>query len=313
MSLSFYPAILHRYLIDIPPKPKVSNDTESPAEVKDGEHTTVDALQKQNDSERNDNINGNGNVEKEGDNTTCSPPSKRQKKASKPKGGQNKGRPRTVPKVADHFRICPTVHHGTECKFGDRCRFAHDVVEYLKKKPKDVGEDCVNYKVFGKCKYGVECRFAKQHLDKDTNANLVNEELYQQTVESMTEADKKQNVLSKELMNRLRKRQFKYEKTAKYLAKMTLKDTKPSTKPTPPSIVSDAPGGVENGVTPPEATTESVTTAITHNIDAPHATIGCVTDEDLIKLRPCEKKKVLLHPFTLYHIIVDTYLNFLET
>ena len=354
---------------------KSSEDGEEAVKQDD---STTKTLQQQTD-----NLNNNATEDKKEENGTKSsdsPPAKRQKKS---KGGQNKARPRTVPKVPDQFRICPNLHRGNECRYGDKCRFAHDVQQYMKTKPADVGEHCVNYQLYGKCKYGVECRFAKNHLAPETFENMVDEERHQaylKEVELSGDSEKSQNVLTRELMNRLRKRQFKYHKTGKYLKKMALKDSKPSEnkKNTTTSSVSntstvpDAPterspgqaGGDEvkenpstETNTPPPTTKTTNGTVTSHNkeaettttttptsttseetsptlttpsstvtiditpptppasqqpedvpdmnsdikvqqtgqvvvISTPLPTVGCVTDEDQIKLRACEKQKV---------------------
>ena len=175
---------------------------------------TTTALQSDNNNANlnNDEQKENGGINNTNTGSPQPPPAKRQKKTK----GQNKSRPRTVPKVADQYRICPNVHRGTQCRFGDKCRFAHDVHQYMATKPADIGEHCVNYQLFGKCKYGVECRFAKNHLVAGTLENMVDEERYQEHLKTASSDEKAQNVLTKELMNRLRKRQFKYEKTGRY-------------------------------------------------------------------------------------------------
>lgn len=165
--------------------------------------------------------------------------------------GQNKGRPRTVPKVASEFRICPTVHRNETCGFGDSCKFLHNIEEYLKNKPPDLGKECVNFKVSGKCRYGVECRFASHHLNEKFE-NVIDKEKMEMTKEASS------NVLSKDLMNVLRKKKYKYERTEKYLKKMNIVDSRPD--------------GVVD--------------------DVAVKTCGPMTDEDTCKLRSCEKKKV---------------------
>ena len=356
-------------------KQQQQKSSEDGEEVVKQDDSTTKTLQQQTD-----NLNNNATEDKKEENGTKSsdsPPAKRQKKS---KGGQNKARPRTVPKVPDQFRICPNLHRGNECRYGDKCRFAHDVQQYMKTKPADVGEHCVNYQLYGKCKYGVECRFAKNHLAPETFENMVDEERHQaylKEVELSGDSEKSQNVLTRELMNRLRKRQFKYHKTGKYLKKMALKDSKPSenkkntttssvsnTSTVPDAPTEHSPGGGEvkenpstETNTPPPTTKTTNGTVTSHNkeaettttttststtsvetsptpttpsstvtiditpptppasqqpedvpdmnsdikvqqtgqvvvISTPLPTVGCVTDEDQIKLRACEKKKV---------------------
>jgi len=237
----------------------------------------------------------NHGKENESESASTEPPPPKKQKTK----GQNKARPRTVPKVASEFRICPTVHRGTVCQYGDKCKFMHDVREYMEKKPKDIGEECINFQLTGKCKYGVECRYAKSHLTENYE-NIVVEEKYKEYLENYSEKD--QNVLKRDLMNILRKKKFKYEKTSQYLKKMALVDSRPSRgEDGQQNTKNEMPGVPENVLNNNENTTESksqnhipekVTSQPEEATPSPVTTIGCVTDEDVIKLRQCEKKKV---------------------
>jgi len=237
----------------------------------------------------------NHGKENESESASTEPPPPKKQKTK----GQNKARPRTVPKVASEFRICPTVHRGTVCQYGDKCKFMHDVREYMEKKPKDIGEECINFQLTGKCKYGVECRYAKSHLTENYE-NIVVEEKYKEYLENYSEKD--QNVLKRDLMNILRKKKFKYEKTSQYLKKMALVDSRPSRgEDGQQNTKNEMPGVPENVLNNNENTTESksqnhnpakVTSQPEEATPSPATTIGCVTDEDVIKLRQCEKKKV---------------------
>ncbi|XP_066925984.1 tRNA-dihydrouridine(47) synthase [NAD(P)(+)]-like [Clytia hemisphaerica] len=237
----------------------------------------------------------NHGKENESESASTEPPPPKKQKTK----GQNKARPRTVPKVASEFRICPNVHRGTVCQYGDKCKFMHDVREYMEKKPKDIGEECINFQLTGKCKYGVECRYAKSHLTENYE-NIVVEEKYKEYLENYSEKD--QNVLTRDLMNILRKKKFKYEKTSQYLKKMALVDSRPSRgEDGQQNTKNEMPGVPENVLNNNENTTvsksqnhipEKVTSQPEEATPSPATTVGCVTDEDVIKLRQCEKKKV---------------------
>lgn len=242
---------------------------------------------------------------KENTQDTHEPPAKKPKRK-----GQNKGRPHTVPKIAMELRICPTIHRGDVCRFGDKCRFKHDLREYMESKAADIGEECVNFKLFGKCKFGVECRFGKHHISPDTFENLVNEDLYKETVKNFSEKDR--NVLSKNLMNNLRRKKYKYAKTEKYLKSVSLNDTRPSKvgeeNQNPGGNIKDSVNGNENVRIPTETPTptplvavagdrvasDGCDSSVTTDTTQTKTAIGVVTDEDLIRLRPCEKKKVAI-------------------
>ncbi|NXP42625.1 DUS3L synthase, partial [Leiothrix lutea] len=98
------------------------------------------------------------------------------------------------------------------CRFGPRCRFLHDVSEYLAAKPPDLGRRCVLFDTFGRCPYGVTCRFGRAHLG-DGHQNLVNAALAQQWEGKLLV----RNGLSKELQQQLRKRKFSFRKAEEFL------------------------------------------------------------------------------------------------
>uniref|UniRef100_A0A8C0FW50 tRNA-dihydrouridine(47) synthase [NAD(P)(+)] n=1 Tax=Bubo bubo TaxID=30461 RepID=A0A8C0FW50_BUBBB len=180
--------------------------------------------------------------------------------------GQNKSRPCMKPNHYEQSRLCPSVTQGCaeKCYFGARCRFLHDVGEYMAAKPADLGRSCVLFETFGKCIYGVTCRFAQAHLG-DGYQNIVNTDLAKQWEgKSLV-----RNNLSKDLQHQLRKRKFSFRKADEYLRGLA----KPHSDedPEPDAVQSPGlPGGEEASST---------------------KTVGPVTDEDVVKLRSCEKKK----------------------
>ncbi|XP_063213872.1 LOW QUALITY PROTEIN: tRNA-dihydrouridine(47) synthase [NAD(P)(+)]-like [Chroicocephalus ridibundus] len=128
--------------------------------------------------------------------------------------GQNKSRPCMKPKHYEQSRLCPSVTQGCveKCYFGPRCRFLHDIGEYMAAKPADLGRSCVLFETFGKCIYGITCRFAQAHLG-DGYQNIVNTDLAKQWEgKSLV-----RNNLSKELQHQLRKRKFSFRKADEYL------------------------------------------------------------------------------------------------
>uniref|UniRef100_A0AAV1U6S4 tRNA-dihydrouridine(47) synthase [NAD(P)(+)] n=1 Tax=Peronospora matthiolae TaxID=2874970 RepID=A0AAV1U6S4_9STRA len=61
--------------------------------------------------------------------------------------------------------LCRPVASGEGCKFGDDCKFSHDMSDYMKRKPKDLGDRCPVFEAIGYCRYGVACRFANAHVE----------------------------------------------------------------------------------------------------------------------------------------------------
>ncbi|XP_050842112.1 tRNA-dihydrouridine(47) synthase [NAD(P)(+)]-like isoform X1 [Serinus canaria] len=128
--------------------------------------------------------------------------------------GQNRSRPCMKPTCYEQSRLCPSVTQGCagQCHFGPRCRFLHDVSQYLAAKPADLGRRCVLFDTFGRCPYGVTCRFGQAHLG-DGHQNLVNAALARQWEGKVLV----RNGLSKELQQQLRKRKFSFHKAEEFL------------------------------------------------------------------------------------------------
>lgn len=195
----------------------------------------------------------------------------------------------------------------TKCVFGDKCRFIHDVSEYVSGKPPDLGDQCYLYNTFGKCHYGLTCRFAKAHISPDLK-NVVNEDLYK----PLEHKETVRNHLDKVLQKRLWKKQVAFTGAEAYL-KTIVRGQKPEKKSTdPPDETTDAPRPQQ---------TQQVTRAVMLNqiltdvrcvcvfepqddsSSTPVKTVGPITDADIIKLRPCERKQVCVTFSLILHLI----------
>uniref|UniRef100_A0A452SHK6 tRNA-dihydrouridine(47) synthase [NAD(P)(+)] n=1 Tax=Ursus americanus TaxID=9643 RepID=A0A452SHK6_URSAM len=168
--------------------------------------------------------------------------------------GQNKGRPHMKPTHYDKNRLCPSLvqESAAKCFFGDRCRFLHDVGLYLETKPSDLGPRCVLFETFGRCPYGVTCRFAGAHLGPE-GQNLVQEERVQ--------APLVRNGLDKALQQQLRKRKVRFERAEQALRQLS------------------------KGHALPEPGAGALASSSVR-------TCGPLTDEDVVRLRPCEKRRL---------------------
>ena len=244
--------------------------------------------------------------------------------------GRNKHRP--VPQRIDAAdRLCPNIVGERECRFGDKCRYSHNVKEFMEKKPKDLGDKCHIFETYGKCMYGVACRFATQHLTPELE-NVVNQERFEKSQQNKSTY----NALDKDLQIQLRKRGYQFDKADVFIKTLNQKgkgqkgtnanentgkvgpregQLKDATK----SDVSDSCSSAEklpeectssndgsNNKKPNPDSVSKLGTSLSKTELGPEACTGnkaggngganshsgTVTDEDVIKLRPEEKKKV---------------------
>ncbi|XP_011798892.1 PREDICTED: tRNA-dihydrouridine(47) synthase [NAD(P)(+)]-like isoform X1 [Colobus angolensis palliatus] len=213
--------------------------------------------------------------------------------------GQNKGRPHVKPTHYDKNRLCPSLiqESAGKCFFGDRCRFLHDVGRYLETKPADLGPRCVLFETFGRCPYGVTCRFAGAHLGPE-GQNLVQEELAARGAQPPPV----RNGLDKALQQQLRKREVRFERAE--LALRRFSQGQPP-GPTPAAAVPEG-TAAEGAPRQDNCGAQQVPMGLGTSTppSSPVRTCGPLTDEDVVRLRPCEKKpldirgKLYLAPLT---------------
>ncbi|CAM9470928.1 unnamed protein product [Discosporangium mesarthrocarpum] len=83
------------------------------------------------------------------------------------KRGRNKKRPMDErPSHADS--LCRNLIEGGSCRYGESCKFSHDVKTFVESKPPDLGERCPVWDARGVCPSGIMCRFGSTHIDMDT-------------------------------------------------------------------------------------------------------------------------------------------------
>ncbi|KAK3592768.1 hypothetical protein CHS0354_003203 [Potamilus streckersoni] len=141
---------------------------------------------------------------------TDEPPKKKKKLR-----GRNKNRPQNT-YSKNTGRICAEILAEKECRFGDKCKFIHDIREYMASKPPDIRDNCYIFSKFGKCTYGPACRFGTSHLDSNFK-NIINMEIFDPGLKTVT------NVLVKELQVKLWKRKYNFGKANKILNEMGVK------------------------------------------------------------------------------------------
>jgi tRNA-dihydrouridine synthase 3 len=136
-----------------------------------------------------------------------------------------------------------------------------------KKKLEDIGPECHNFTTYGHCPYGIACRWAKNHLTEDYR-NIKNQELFDQVASQPSQV---KNSMSKDLQHLLWKKKYDFSKSDtivnSYYDKLREEQSDQSKK----EVVSAAGDAGGSGG---------------------HKLLGCLTDEEEIKLRPQEKKLV---------------------
>ncbi|XP_065078363.1 tRNA-dihydrouridine(47) synthase [NAD(P)(+)]-like [Ochlerotatus camptorhynchus] len=190
---------------------------------------------------------------------TGEPPLKKGRFDKKKKNrGQNKNRDLPF-KEQDDARLCKTLLDGkssNEKCVNSRCRFSHDLERFIQLKPKDIGESCYIYSLKGYCNFGVTCRFAGAHLDEELN-NKIGDGVKRGNHNLVSMC------LSFDLQNQLRKKSYDYSKSNKIISKFE-------------RLQKEAKEEVEE-----------------LSGDTPKAKrIGSCTDEDVIKVRSEERKKI---------------------
>lgn len=178
--------------------------------------------------------------------------------------GQNKHRPPPM-KVEINQRICPSlVDVGVDeeaklCPYGASCQYKHDLKAYMEERKPDVlPEGCYNYRTMGRCPRGISCLFGSEHLTPDGRNKINPNPIGKESTAYF-------NFLSKDLQKQLRKKQFNFDRAQKTAD--SFKITK----------------NVEESLSVVEPVAKKI--CLSNPIK--------VEDEDLSRLKPEEKKKVI--------------------
>ena len=157
--------------------------------------------------------------------------------ARKKQKGMNKQREHFRPE-AKGVKLCMTTLDGRTCKFGEGCKFSHDLPSYLAAKPADLGETCPIWQLKGHCRFGVTCRYGSSHIAADGTT------IKSETYAVCPAVEEELNNTTGELIALLRKNKYDFSR-ADALSKRILADVQrqqdEANKPKPvPSVISEA-------------------------------------------------------------------------
>jgi len=111
----------------------------------------------------------------------------------------------------NELKLCKATLTGTECAYGDKCKFSHDIKEVLNTREKDIIEvgTCPIYESKGSCPYGISCRVGSCHLNMATGQNISKSEA---EIEKLAKENKTEimNVLPRSVSDKLRKKKYKF-------------------------------------------------------------------------------------------------------
>lgn len=133
----------------------------------------------------------------------------------KNKRGQNKGR--KFKPIIEATRLCPRVADGSTCPNQATCNHEHDLSKYLLEKPADIGSECPVFQATGSCPSGWKCRWLQSHLDQSAGTSPETWKLIGISKQTDVCRAATINVLDKEVISRLRRKQYCTPKSDVYL------------------------------------------------------------------------------------------------
>uniref|UniRef100_A0A060T1M5 tRNA-dihydrouridine(47) synthase [NAD(P)(+)] n=1 Tax=Blastobotrys adeninivorans TaxID=409370 RepID=A0A060T1M5_BLAAD len=141
-----------------------------------------------------------------------SKPENDEKGGKKKKRGQNKNRKLLQGK--EEVRLCDQIKFTADpkdCKFGENCRYEHDVEKYISSKPADVPGMCPVAQAIGVCPAGLKCRWLGSHFAE--GRVIQDEAKHAEAIKTNYEI----NQTSAEVKNDLQRKRFDYSKSNKFI------------------------------------------------------------------------------------------------
>ena len=137
--------------------------------------------------------------------------------------GMNKNRDFAFIKQTQEYLLCHDTALGQPCA-RTNCKKGHDVLEYMKTRLPDIGQECPNYRSVQYCKFGVKCRFHLDHSEPilDVDGNLVG---YRQKfdtgkVEDDCERMYGESGVGQKAVFEARKKKYKFDRAAAVMKKL---------------------------------------------------------------------------------------------
>lgn len=112
------------------------------------------------------------------------------------------------------LNLCPEIAKTgdvSSCRYGEKCRFSHDLEAYRSQKPADLEGECPFTSSEKPCPYGLACRFAGTHKDGISKENV-----------DAQKEDSEVNVLKKDVQKLLWKNNMKFPKSNAALKQLGL-------------------------------------------------------------------------------------------
>ncbi|CAM1321771.1 DUS3L (predicted) [Pycnogonum litorale] len=200
--------------------------------------------------------------------------------------GQNKKRPREM-RIPKSEKLCMKIFSEAECPYGDKCCFSHDIDKFMKDKLPDISTECYLYRTYGRCQYGLICRFGSSHIS-ETFENKIDEELWEKHKDKCYFT----NILPRNLQISLRSRSYCFKKTNNILKSIGLTKNSEASKSEACDTIADDRSADQSIQSCKSNSPSGSSFEVLNGTSSKLHTSGVVTDEDIIRTRVAEKKKI---------------------
>lgn len=128
--------------------------------------------------------------------------------------GQNKNR--NIQQHKETVKLCEGVKDTKgSCRFGETCRFEHDISKYIASKPADLSGMCPVFEALGFCPAGVKCRWLSSHFE---NGQLTADNDAKRA--AAAESNYEVNRVNAEMQHKLQRKQYDMSRSESYIGQM---------------------------------------------------------------------------------------------